>query len=115
MPEKQRKNLEIPEVGKKIHKDFKIENARFRQNRPWNRGQKENAAPTIKVGFSFDDPGLLDNCPFVTKISYDKRGDFKYFGVAYGIASDKEDLTQWAKQFSEAKLFTMDGQFIKKI
>jgi len=69
----------------------------------------------VKVTFVFDDPTLLDECPFVCKISTDAKGEYKFFGVAYGRKKDADALKSWAQKFPETKLFTQKGEFIEKI
>jgi hypothetical protein len=97
----------------RIHPDFLLGFGGFAQNRPWDR--KTLGPQRIKVCFSFDDPTLLDDCPFVTKITVDLKTSCRFFGVAYGTWSDQEELIRWASRFPIAKLFTYDGEFLRII
>jgi len=69
----------------------------------------------IKVAFLFDDPKLLDECPFVCKIAEDNRKKHRYVGIAYGRNKDREALKEWAHKFFEPKLFTYFGEFLEEI
>jgi len=97
-----------------VHPDFKMHFLRFFQNRVWDR-ENMGGEPKIKATFVFNDPSLLDGCPFVCKVSEDVRGGYNFFGVAYGREEDVEALKNWGQKFPEAKLFTLKGEFIEKI
>ncbi len=60
----------------------------------------------MKIRFSFDDPSLLDNCPFIAKIGLngDSNVGGKYIGFAYGRNTDQEALMLWAQKFNFAEL-----------
>ncbi len=98
-----------------IHPDFKMSVLRFHQNRAWDRTTMGRLEDSVKIGFSFDDPQLLNECPFVCKISVDTKGEYRYFGVAYGTLKEQEALKQWAAKFPQAKLFTYNGDFIENV
>ena len=73
---------------------------------------KKNKNPKIvKVAFPFDDPRLLDNCPFMCKIGKNigQKQETQYYGVAYGTEDDIEALKEWAQRFPHAKLLTSLG------
>jgi len=56
------------------------------------------------VRFSFDDPRLLDDCPFMAKIGVneDQAVPGKYIGFAYG--NDVSKMSDWAKRFLFAEI-----------
>ncbi|MBI5733286.1 hypothetical protein HY967_05065, partial [Candidatus Jorgensenbacteria bacterium] len=60
----------------------------------------------------FDDPKLLDDCPFVCKIGKNVDGDTKYFGVAYGDETIQKQMKEWAKKFRRATLLNESGDQI---
>jgi hypothetical protein len=82
----------------RIHPNFTLDFLHFQQNRPWNvSAYKEH--PQIKVVFYFDDSSLLNDCPFVAKVTLDQKLGYRFFGVAYGVKSDSEALRQWSSKF----------------
>ena len=60
----------------------------------------------IKVQFTFDDPSLLDESPFLTKIgpNQDETLEGRWIGFAYGRGDAKQKLIEWAKKFPHAEL-----------
>lgn len=100
------------DVGR-IHPEFIIDFGDFAQNREWNTPAV--GLPQIKIAFCFDNPAVLDGCPFVTKVMSDRRGCHRYFGVAYGLNSDQTDLIVWSKKITGAKLFTYYGSFLRSV
>ncbi|MFA5023509.1 MAG: hypothetical protein WC523_00935 [Patescibacteria group bacterium] len=87
-----------------LHKDFKIHEGSWYHNRSYTPLAGEE--PVIKIRFSFDDPILLDDCPFMAKIglNQDPAVYGKYVGFAYGQNKDREALTSWAQKFNFAEL-----------
>ena len=97
-----------------IHADFQTPNHRFSQNRGWDFQVVGN--PQIKLAFCFNDERLLDDCPFVAKISVNLEScRHLYFGVAYGLDSDRAKLIEWGKRFPETKLLTFDGKYLETV
>ena len=88
----------------KLHKDFYI------RRTPWYFNQKFNILTdsniNIKIRFGFDDPTLLNDCPFMAKISsnLDDQITHKYIWFAYGDEKNKSDLVKWAKKFPYSEL-----------
>ena len=94
-----------------IHPDFPLRMGRFWQNRPWPT-EDLGTKPKVKTIFTFDEVELLDECPFVCKVSPDLKGKRKFFGVAYGLHSDKDKLGSWSSRFPDSKLLTFEGDDI---
>ena len=97
-----------------IHKDFKLHFMHFWQNKEWNR-ELVGGEPQLKAIFSFDDSELLNDCPFVCKISFDQKQEHKYFGVAYEREENLDFLKKWACKFQGAKILTYEGSFISNV
>lgn len=93
---------EAKESTKNLHPDFRITNDGFwYSNRNCSMYESEI---TLKVIFKFEDPILLDKCPFMAKIAMNKSEGSKYFGVAYGNNEKRSELENWAKKFPWAHL-----------
>lgn len=60
----------------------------------------------IKMAFPFDDSNLLNNCPFICKISenINSQKDTKYFGIAYAYKDEEEKLKEFGKKFSRYEI-----------
>jgi len=86
-------------VDEVLHPDFIISNGvSYQQNR---RGELSHVEHH-KVCFTFDDISLMDDCPFVAKIGYNKRDGDRYFGVAYARSLEQLDqVREWAMRFDE--------------
>lgn len=68
-----------------------------------------DALGIIKIAFPFDDPKLLNNCPFMCKIGENTTSikDTKWFGIAYGYKDDGDALIDWAsRRFPRYELIT---------
>jgi len=87
-----------------LHGDFRIHEGSWCYNRSHNPFLDREI--TLKVRFAFDDPALMDNCPFMAKIglNQDPALHGKYIGFAYGQAKDQETLSSWAQKFNYAEL-----------
>lgn len=87
-----------------IHPDFprKFQNWYFNRDYNW----LDDGSITLKVRFAFDNPGLLDNCPFFAKVGNNLDPDVsgQYVGFAYGSGADEEKLRDWAKKFPFSEL-----------
>ncbi len=66
--------------------------------------------PEIKVAFAFDNPKLLDKCPFLCKIGKNLNRDTAYFGVAYADEEDYEALQKWGSRFPRLEVLTYDSR-----
>jgi hypothetical protein len=114
------KKEEVSEVPI-IHPDFNtIDPAGFWR---WNYGgdfgafQKQklenkekhlmSGTPDFKIAFGFDDPTVLEKCPFIGKIGKNDNHDTKYWAVFYGAKEDFEGMKNWAAQFTD-KLRVLD-------
>lgn len=95
-----------------IHKDFGTYKERWWFNREWLIG-----TPQIKLCFSFDDPSVLDDCPFVGKIAPNTADRHKYFGLVYSMRAGAEQLKQWAAQrnISSIRFLSYDSRIIEVI
>lgn len=64
-----------------------------------------NPFDSMKIAFPFDDPELLNNCPFQAKVGKNSnKNETKYFGVVYGYKGDEESLKSWASRFPRWEL-----------
>lgn len=77
--------------------DFKREKAEA-ENR---KCVANSIIPNFKIAFGFDDPAILENCPFMGKIGESDEEGSKYWGVFYGNKEDFEALKSWAGQFTD--------------
>lgn len=79
-----------------MHPDFKVHNNQWFFNR---RTIPEGL--DCKIRFGFDDPKLLDDCPFYAKVGLntDKSIAHHYIGFAYGTKADVLKLGVWACKF----------------
>jgi hypothetical protein len=84
-----------------LHPDFAIPNGVwFRQNRYGTVACRENS----KVCFTFTDLSLMDDCPFVAKIGFNKYNGHRYFGVAYAESPEELDqIRAWSTRFENAR------------
>ncbi len=83
-----------------IHPKFKIRWNYWQQNR-------EGLLAYLKVSFTFDDPGLLDDCPFVCKIApHDDPKVAAYFGIAFALPYEVDRLKEWTARFKNRELRT---------
>jgi hypothetical protein len=111
------KELFRREEGPLVHPDFRVRDGFW----TWNYNnfgtyiqEKKPHLKTydkfgiIKVAFPFDDPSLLDNCPFMCKIGKNDTSDpgTQWFGVAYGYEDDAAALEAWAARFPSYELIT---------
>jgi hypothetical protein len=89
---------------KDLHIDFRIHDGPWYYNR--SHDSFVDGRSTMKIRFSFDDPVLLDSCPFEAKIglNLDESFEGKYIGFAYGKNKDQEALVAWAQRFNSAEL-----------
>lgn len=94
---------EAKESVRKLHPDFKVTQDNF-----WYFNRVNSSGfpmrPTLKVIFKFENPALLDNCPFMAKIGMNESDGPKYFGVAYGSKQNRTELENWVKKFPWAHL-----------
>lgn len=99
----QPKKIEGKESVRNVHPDFKITHDNF-----WYTNKDyspvHDGRINLKAVFKFEDPRLLDNCPFVAKIGMNESDGPKYFGVAYGSNENRAELENWAKKFPWAHL-----------
>ena len=95
-----------------IHKDFGTYEDGWWFNREWPIG-----TPQIKLAFSFDDPDVLNGCPFVGKIAPNTADRHQYFGLVYGMREGAEELKAWAAQrnLSSVRLLTYDSRVLEVI
>lgn len=92
-----------------IHEDFRLRSGLYSWNGRWGRPHPEK-----KICFYFNDPKLLDNCPFVCKVAINTKPDkpYEYFGVAYGPPPsssgelDFESMRDWASRFDFAGVYS---------
>lgn len=100
-----------------IHPDFQLVSVNFLDPQfAWNkRILEQNKQASVKVIFAFDEPKLLDDCPFLAKVGFDKTNEHTFFGVAYDIEGDPEKLCEWVAKFPRAELLEYDGRLIKDI
>lgn len=68
--------------------------------------------PEIKLIFAFDDPYLLDECPYLTKVALDAKWGYKYFGVAYGWERQTEELAEYGERFNFAQILNYEGTVV---
>ncbi|MCL5012099.1 MAG: hypothetical protein M1320_01610 [Patescibacteria group bacterium] len=109
----QLKRIEHEGSVKKLHPDFRTTKDNFWYFNRLHSDLKTN--PTLKVVFKFDDPALLDNCPFMAKIGINESDGPKYFGVAFGTNINRAELEHWAEKFVWAHLITdLDENGVKK-
>ena len=62
----------------------------------------------IKVAFPFEDPQLMNGCLYMAKIGKNMTSnpDTNFFGIAYGIKEDLEEIKTWASRFPRFELIT---------
>jgi hypothetical protein len=89
-----------------INKDFAIsDNNLWFLNKKWDLPEK----PEFKIGFAFDDPDQIANCPFFAEICMSAKGPHKYYGFIFGTSKDEkfsnEKLTEWSQKFPESEFF----------
>jgi hypothetical protein len=101
-----------------IHSDFNIKGDVYDQERNlrwrWNWDELRSSpgrakyARVIKLAFPFDDPAMLDNCPFMCKIGENigASKETKYYGFAYTTEEEAHALSEWGQRFPHAKLMT---------
>ena len=87
-----------------LHPNFRVKYDSWYANRyhnPFIDGQS-----SLKVRFSFDDPKLLDDFPFLGKIGMNLEQNLKgkFIGFAYGQDKDRQTLEEWAKKFPYAEI-----------
>ena len=113
-----------------IHPDFKItgdcydDKGKLRWCWNWNefkpRVDKRKYGQPVKLAFAFDDPGLLNNCPYMCKIGENigANQETKFYGVAYAIEENSQELCEWGQRFPHAKLISdidpLSGQTTNK-
>lgn len=87
-----------------LHLDFKIHEGPWYYNRHYSPFTDGKIA--VKIRFSFDNPSLLDKCPFIAKIGLnnDSNVQGKYIGFAYGKIEETKSLATWAEKFNYAEL-----------
>jgi hypothetical protein len=92
---------EISEL-RKVHRDFQYQYGQWLYT-----DGKSHFGLAAKVRFAFDDPELLNECPFYAKIGMnkDKQIPQRYIGFAYD--HEKSRLLNWAERFPFAEL--IDG------
>jgi len=86
-----------------LHQDFNLHEGPWYYNRAWD---PVDGRTNVKIRFSFDDPTLLNECPFMAKIglNQDPAVPGKYIGFAYGQDGDRAELEAWAQKFDFAEL-----------
>lgn len=92
---------EQKETTKGIHPDFRLRDGEYYHNRPW---ELIDGPIVSKVGFKFDDPKLLDDCPFIAKVGINWSEGPKYFGLAYAHDGEQQTLIDWAQRFEYVRL-----------
>ena len=87
-----------------LHRNFKIHEGPWYYNCSYSPFLDRET--TLKIRFAFDDPSLLDDCPFMAKIglNQDPAVNGKYIGFAYGQAKDQETLSSWGQKFNYTEL-----------
>src|SRR3989338_2546769 len=90
------------------------------QNKSWGPLPE----PEYKIGFYFNDPSVLNGCPWVCKFGKNLNPqipDFEYFCVAYGsphLWKESYGITRmlkWAMKFDHPSLMKYDGKLIKML
>jgi hypothetical protein len=79
--------------------------------------------PPYKVGFYFDDPVVLNDCPWVCKIAPNRNPNIahKYFAVSFGDPGQWDtdfglaEMKKWALQFQEPSLMKYDGTLLEML
>lgn len=108
-----------------IHPDFRMrhyvdEELTWYQNISWGPFPH----PPYKLGFYFNDPSALNDCPWVCKFGRNlnkKIRGYRYFCVAYGLPElyrkgfGLEEMTQWVMQFDHPSLMKYDGTLVKML
>jgi len=96
------KKNERSDSTKGVHPNFRLrhESGLYYQNR--DVGFPPRIA--LKIGFKFDDPHLLDDCPFIAKFGFNRGEGPKYFGLAYGDADEEQMLLEWSQKFEYVRL-----------
>jgi hypothetical protein len=99
-----KEDLASKESVKGIHPDFKKTHDKF-----WyfNREPKiGDDQINLKCRVGFNDPSLLNNCPFLAKIglNMDPHLPFRYIGFAYAHAIQQDRLKEWGERFPFAEL-----------
>lgn len=109
---------EKKETAALIRPDFKIEGDAYDPERNlrwhWNwdqlkdSPQRKKYAAIVKLAFPFDEPNLLDDCPFMCKIGENigASRETKYYGVAYATEEETQAVREWGQRFPHAKLIT---------
>jgi len=86
-----------------LHPDFKIKAGQWRYNRDIGILR---AYIDRKLRIGFDDPKLLDDCPFTGKIgiNLDEAIECSNIGIIYGTERDKDNLVDWGQKFPYCEL-----------
>ncbi|MDB5204632.1 MAG: hypothetical protein JWP09_660 [Candidatus Taylorbacteria bacterium] len=87
-----------------LHPDFKIDAEGWSWNREYNEGV--DGEIVCKSRYGFNEPALLDSCPFMAKIGQNEDPEItaKWIGLAYANGARKEELVEWSKRFPYAEL-----------
>lgn len=102
---------------KYVHGDFSKRYGPWAFNKAYNPYQYAENTPNHKVRFSFDNPALLDNCPYIAKIGVNLDTDVpgKYIGFVYGFDEDVEEMKSWSEKFNFAELISgLDSDGVSK-
>lgn len=94
-----------------LHPDFR--NTEYiSEELTWYQNRICEQKPPYKVGFPFNDPSILNDCPWIGKFGNNKDKNelpgFKYYFIGFGDPKKKnfglDEMIEWAKQFPHAKL-----------
>ena len=96
----------------RIHRDFKKYQDGWWFNREWPMG-----TPQVKLAFAFDDPIVLNGCPFVGKIAPNTEGRNKFFGIIFAMREGAEALKKWSaeRNVADVRLLTYGSKVIENI
>jgi hypothetical protein len=91
---------------KGLHRNFRLREGGWYFNREHSIFRDQGIA--IKCRFGFDDPMLLDGCPFYAKIGVntDPSVSSRYIGFVYGKKEDQQAMEDWGRQFPFAEIIT---------
>jgi hypothetical protein len=107
------------DVEDAIHPDFRMpwkidERLTWYGNKSWGPMPE----PSRKIGFYFNDPTVLDGCPWVAKIAKnidDTKPGYAYFCLLFGDPNKWkddfgfDDMKEWASGFDEVRVMTYAG------
>lgn len=76
----------------------------------WNKRWDTPLQPSYKIGFSFNEPNMVDDCNFICKVGKNTESEnYKYFGLVFGndkaVDYTQEEVKNWVTKFPEKFLF----------